>query len=47
MPTLEAAAAAPVDPAKTAYVLRQLGATMARSSEAAEAQNATQQEQLT
>jgi hypothetical protein len=46
-PTLEAAAAAPVNPVKTVDVLRQLGATMACSSKAAEAQNATQQEQLT
>jgi hypothetical protein len=36
-PTLEAAAAAPVDPAKTMDVLRQLGATMVHSSKAAEA----------
>jgi hypothetical protein len=45
-PILKSAAAAPVDPAKTVDELRQLGATMARSSKAAEAQNAAQQEQL-
>jgi hypothetical protein len=45
-PTLKAAAAAPVNPAKTVEVLRKFGATMERSSKAAEAQNATQQEQL-
>jgi hypothetical protein len=45
-PTLKAAAAAPVDLAKTVDLLRQLGATMAHSSKAAEAQIATQQVQL-
>ena len=45
-PTLKAAAAAPVDPAETMDILRQLGVTMACSSKAAEAQNATQQKQL-
>jgi hypothetical protein len=44
--TLEAAAAAPVDPANTVDILRQLGTTMAHSSKAAEAQNKTQQKQL-
>jgi hypothetical protein len=45
-PTLEAAAAAPIDPAKTVQVLRQLGANMARSCKELEAQTATQQEHL-
>ncbi len=47
MPTLDTAAAAPVNPAETVGILRQLGAAMARSSKAAEAQNATQCKQLT
>ncbi len=42
-PTLEAAAAAPIDPAETVQVLRQLGANMAHSCKALEAQTATQQ----
>jgi hypothetical protein len=46
LPTIDAAAAAPVDPAETVDILRQLRATMARSSKAAEAQNATQCKQL-
>jgi hypothetical protein len=46
LPTLDPAAAAQVDPAETVNVLRLLGATMACSSKTAEAQNATQHEQL-
>jgi hypothetical protein len=46
LPTLKQAAALPANPNDTVDVLRQLGATMARSSEAAKAQNATQREQL-
>jgi hypothetical protein len=47
LPTLDAAAAAPVNPAETVNVLRLLCATMAHSSkQAAEAQNATQRKQL-
>jgi hypothetical protein len=42
LPTLDAAAAASIDPAETVDVLRLLGATMARSSKAVEAQNVTQ-----
>jgi hypothetical protein len=45
-PTLDAAAASPVHPAETGDVLRQLGASMACSSKAAEAQNTTQCKQL-
>jgi hypothetical protein len=46
LPTLDTAAAAPVDPAETVNVLRLLGATMACSSKVAEAQNAIQHKQL-
>ncbi len=46
LPTLDAAAAAPVDPAETVDIIRLLVTTMARSSKAAEAQNATQRKQL-
>jgi hypothetical protein len=46
LPTLDAAAAAPVNPAETVNVLRLLGATMVCSSKSAEAQNATQCKQL-
>jgi hypothetical protein len=46
IPTLEQATALPANANDTVDVLRQLGATMARPSEAAEAQNATQREQL-
>jgi hypothetical protein len=46
LPTLNAASASQVNPAKTVDVLRQLGASMAHSSKAAEAQNATQCKQL-
>jgi hypothetical protein len=42
LPTLNAAAASPVDPAKTVDVLMQLSASMAHSSKAAEAQHTTQ-----
>jgi hypothetical protein len=45
-PTLQAAAAAQINPAKTVQVLWQLGANMARSRKASEAQTATQQEYL-
>ncbi len=46
LPTPDAAAAVSVDPAETVDVLRLLGATMAHSSKAVEAQNATQRKQL-
>ncbi len=46
IPTPAAAAAAPTNQGDTVDVLRQLGASMARSSKAAEAQNATQCKQL-
>jgi hypothetical protein len=46
LPTLDAAAAAPVNQAETVDVLRLLGTTMMRSSKAAEAQDATQRKQL-
>ena len=46
VPTLEQVAALPANANDTLDVLRQLGATMARPSEATEAQNATQREQL-
>jgi hypothetical protein len=46
LPTLEQAAALPANANDTVDVLCQLGATMARSSKAAEAQNATQRKQL-
>ena len=46
IPTLEQVAALPANANDTVDVLRQLGATMARPSEATEAQNATQREQL-
>jgi hypothetical protein len=45
-PTFEAAAAAPINPAETVQVLRQLGANMASSCKASEAQTISQQEQL-
>ena len=46
IPTLEQATALPANANDTVDVLRQLGATMARPSEAAKAKNATQQKQL-
>jgi hypothetical protein len=46
LPTLKQAAALPANANDTVDVLRQLGATMARSSKAAKAQNATQRKQL-
>jgi hypothetical protein len=46
LPTLEQAAALPANANNTVDVLPQLGATMAPSSKAAEAQNATQRKQL-
>jgi hypothetical protein len=45
-PTLEAAAAAPIDPSETVQVLWQLVAIMAHSCKALEAQTVTQQEHL-
>jgi hypothetical protein len=45
-PTLQAAAAAQINPAKTVQVLWQLGGSMVHSCKAPEAQTATQQEHL-
>jgi len=45
-PTLEAAAAAPIDPAETVRVLQLLGASMERSCEASEAQSEIQKEHV-